>query len=65
MAHAKAIDTGAIGSASLRATHAILREALESSMASRVCRTELWNVSQMTGWHVSLGYLVTIQPAGA
>jgi uncharacterized protein (DUF885 family) len=64
LAEAKAIDTGAIGSASLRATHAILREALESSTASRVCRTELWNVSQMTGWHVNLGYLVTIQPVG-
>jgi uncharacterized protein (DUF885 family) len=64
LADANAIDTGAIGSASLRATHAILREALESSIASRVCRTELWNVSQMTGWHVNLGYLVTIQPVG-
>ena len=65
LADAKAIDTAAIGSTSLRATHAILREALESSSASRVCRTELWNVSQMTGWHVNLGYLVTIQPIGS
>jgi uncharacterized protein (DUF885 family) len=65
LADAKAIDTAAIGSTSLRATHAILREALESSSASRVCRTELWNVSQMTGWHVNLGYLVTIQPVGS
>jgi uncharacterized protein (DUF885 family) len=30
----------------------------------RVCRLELWNVSQMQGWHVTLGYLVTIQPTG-
>ncbi|OFW13694.1 MAG: hypothetical protein A3F70_13910 [Acidobacteria bacterium RIFCSPLOWO2_12_FULL_67_14] len=51
-------------SRALRATHAILREALESAVATRVCRSELWNVSQMTGWHVSLGYLVTIQPTG-
>ena len=65
LADAKAIDTAAIASPSLRATHAILREALESSLASRVCRTELWNVSQMTGWHVNLGYLVTIQPVGS
>jgi uncharacterized protein (DUF885 family) len=65
LADAKAIDTAEIGSTSLRATHAILREALESSSASRVCRTELWNVSQMTGWHVNLGYLVTIQPVGS
>jgi uncharacterized protein (DUF885 family) len=60
----KAIDPSRIGSGSLKATYAILREALESSVASRVCRNELWNVSQMTGWHVSYGYLITIQPVG-
>jgi uncharacterized protein (DUF885 family) len=60
----KAIDTARISSASLKATHAIVREALESAIASRVCRNELWNVSQMTGWHVNLGYVVTIQPVG-
>ena len=59
-----AIDPAAILSPSLRATYAILREALESAAAFRVCRAELWNVSQMTGWHVGLGYLVTIQPVG-
>src|SRR5439155_5589728 len=32
---------------------------------SRMCRGELWNVSQMTGWHVGFGYLVTIQPVGS
>jgi uncharacterized protein (DUF885 family) len=48
----------------LRATYAIARESLESSIASRRCRTELWNVSEMTGWHTNLGYIVTIQPVG-
>jgi uncharacterized protein (DUF885 family) len=65
LADVRAIDTGTIGSPSLRGTYAILREALESSTAARVCRSELWNVSQMTGWHVNLGYLVTIQPVGS
>jgi uncharacterized protein (DUF885 family) len=64
LADVKAIDPARIGSGPLKATHAILREALESSGASRVCRSELWNVSQMTGWHVSYGYLITIQPVG-
>src|SRR6185436_11090408 len=50
--------------APLKATHAILRDALEGGVAARVCHTELWNVSQMTGWHVQFGYLVTIQPVG-
>ena len=34
-----------------------MREALEGSIGTRVCRPELWNVSQMTGWQVSLSYL--------
>ena len=60
-----AIDPARIDDRSLRATHAILREALESGVASRVCRQELWSVSQMTGWHINYGYLVTIQPTGS
>jgi uncharacterized protein (DUF885 family) len=34
-------------------------------MAVRVCRNELWTVSQfVNGWQVGAGYLVTIQPVG-
>jgi uncharacterized protein (DUF885 family) len=61
----RAIDPGGIESRPLRATYAILREALASSAATRVCRGELWNVSQMTGWQVGFGYLLTIQPSGS
>jgi len=60
----RAIDLSEIESRSLRATYAIMREELESAAASRVCRSELWNVSTMTGWHVGYGYLLTIQPVG-
>jgi uncharacterized protein (DUF885 family) len=61
---AQGIDPAAIQSASLRAAYAIVRDTLEGSIGTRVCRLELWPVSQMTGWHVNLGYLVTIQPVG-
>ena len=64
LADAKGIDPGAIAGAPLKATYAIVREALEGSIGSRVCRNELWGVSQIAGWQVSLGYLVTIQPVG-
>lgn len=61
---AKQIDPAAITSPPLRATHAIVREALEGSIAARVCRNELWTVSQMVnGWQIQYGYLVTIQPS--
>jgi uncharacterized protein (DUF885 family) len=62
---ARAIDPADIQTGPLKATYAITREALESGVSSRVCRSELWNVSQMTGWHISFGYLVTIQPLGS
>ena len=58
------IDASTVRSAATRATLAILRETLEASVGARPCRTELWGVSQMQGWHVQLGYLVTVQPVG-
>jgi len=58
------IDPARISSGTLRATYAIARQALEGDVAKRICRDELWPVSQMTGWQVNLGYLVTIQPVG-
>ena len=61
---ARTISQSAIQDRSLRAAYAIAREALESSAAERVCRQELWNVSQMSGWQVDYGYLITIQPVG-
>ena len=64
LSDAKAIDPTTIGSPALKAAYAIAREALESDTGVRVCRNELWNVSQMTGWQVNDGYLVTIQPVG-
>jgi uncharacterized protein (DUF885 family) len=64
LAAIKKIDPRTIGGP-LRATYAIVRQAIEGDVATRVCRGELWNVSQMTGWQVNDGYLVTIQPVGS
>ena len=66
LGQAKRIDPAAIETPALRATYAVVREALEGSAAARVGRYELWTVSQMVnGWRAQLGYLVTIQPVGA
>jgi uncharacterized protein (DUF885 family) len=43
---------------------AILREQAEGGVQSRVCRSELWGVNQMSGWQVQLPYLAKIQPTG-
>ena len=42
----------------------ILLETLESSRAMRVCRNELWGVSETAGWQVVVPYLAEIQPVG-
>jgi len=65
LAQVKQMDPATIDAAPLRGTYAIVREALEGSVGKRVCRDEVWNVSQMTGWQVNYGYLVTIQPVGS
>jgi uncharacterized protein (DUF885 family) len=44
------------------ATYGILREALEASVATRVCRSAWWHVSQADGWQVNIPYLAEIQP---
>ena len=64
LAALRKIDPRTVRAAPLRATYAIVRQAIEGDVATRVCRSELWNVSQMTGWQVNDGYLVTIQPIG-
>ena len=45
-------------------THAYLLEQLEASVGLRVCRTELWNVNQMGGWHLGATQVAQLQPVG-
>jgi uncharacterized protein (DUF885 family) len=42
--------------------YGIMREALEASVEARVCRIELWHVSEADGWHTTIPYLAEIQP---
>jgi uncharacterized protein (DUF885 family) len=65
LAQAKRIDPATIETPALRGTYAIVLEALEAAIGARVCRSELWTVSQfVNGWQVQDGYTVTIQPVG-
>lgn len=45
-------------------THAYLLQTLRSSVAQRVCRSELWNISQMGGWHSGYAQIAELQPVG-
>jgi uncharacterized protein (DUF885 family) len=43
-------------------TYGILREKLESDVATRVCRNELWQASTETSWHRGLPFVFQVQP---
>jgi len=45
-------------------TRAYLLQELKATAAQRVCRNELWNVSQMSGWHLGYSQIVQLQPVG-
>ncbi|CAA9304907.1 MAG: protein of unknown function DUF885 [uncultured Gemmatimonadetes bacterium] len=58
------VDSAAVGEGPERLTYGFLRQALESARQSRVCRGELWAVSQLTGWQTQYPFLASIQPVG-
>jgi uncharacterized protein (DUF885 family) len=43
------------------ASYGIVRERIEASRASRVCRLEVWRVSQVDGWQVTIPRLGVLQ----
>ncbi|MCI0570402.1 MAG: DUF885 domain-containing protein [Myxococcaceae bacterium] len=43
----------------------VMREALEGSVATRVCRFELWGVSHANGWPSMVSRLGSMQPVGS
>jgi uncharacterized protein (DUF885 family) len=45
-------------------THGFLRELVEGSRATRVCRYELWPVNQMSGWPLMVLQLAEVQRVG-
>ena len=58
------IDTATLTGKTEWITHAYLMRELQSSVALRVCRTELWNVNQMHGWHSNYAQIAELQPVG-
>jgi uncharacterized protein (DUF885 family) len=59
-----ALDPAALDGKPEAVTYAIMRESLESAQRSRVCRAELWPVSQLFGWQVTYPRLGALQPVG-
>jgi uncharacterized protein (DUF885 family) len=65
LADVRSLDTAAIRGTDEELTYGFLREQLEASVGSRVCRAELWNVSPtFTGWQSALALVWSTQPVG-
>ena len=64
LARLEAIDTARVIGTPDAPVYAIMRQTLEANRASRVCRLELWNVSQLFGWQVNLPRLTRLQRLG-
>jgi uncharacterized protein (DUF885 family) len=61
----EALDASAGSSRADWITLGFLREALRASRELRVCRYELWGVSQMGGWQLDYTQLADLQPVGS
>jgi uncharacterized protein (DUF885 family) len=65
LARVRAIDATRLEGTPEWVTYGILRELLEGSVASRVCRQELWPLSStLPGWQASYPILAELQPVG-
>lgn len=62
LAEVRAIDAADLVGKPEWISKAFLHETLSSSVATRICREELWNISQMGGWHSAYSQIATLQP---
>ncbi|WP_223115463.1 DUF885 domain-containing protein [Luteimonas suaedae] len=61
----RALDPAALERSTARLDHALLTERLEAGIQHRVCRSELWDVNHMSGWHLMLPHVAREQPVGS
>jgi len=64
LAELETIDASQLEGRGEWSTYADLLQSLRASEAQRVCRSDLWNVSQMGGWHSGYGQIAQLQPVG-
>lgn len=64
LAALEAVDSTALEGRMEWITWAYMGQELRSRVAQRVCRTDLWNVNQMGGWHSGYAQIAQLQPVG-
>jgi len=65
LADLEKVDAASLNDKTEWITYAYLLQSLRSSVALRVCRTELWNINQMGGWHSGYAQVGQQQPVGS
>lgn len=60
----EAVDAGALRGKPEWVTLALVRQDLHAAHLRRICRHELWDVNQMSGWHLAFTRLAELQPVG-
>ncbi|MDX1572054.1 MAG: DUF885 domain-containing protein [Xanthomonadales bacterium] len=58
------IGSGALVGKPEWVTLALVRQALHAARIRRICRLELWQVNQMSGWQLDYSRLASLQPTG-
>ncbi len=61
----EAVDVDALVGKAEWITAAYLLQALSDSVSQRVCRSDLWDVNQMSGWHLGATQIAELQPVGS
>lgn len=62
LAEVEAIDAAQLVGKPEWIAKALIEQRLRADVAQRVCRQELWNISQMGGWHSGYSQIAMLQP---
>ncbi len=62
LARVRAVDPTLLEGRPQWITFGALKERLEASVQQRICRSHLWSVSQMRGWHLRMPDAAKLQP---
>lgn len=58
------LDENDLKGSSLHVTYQLLKQYLESKLASRLCKEELWYIDPLWGWHNKMAMIAEKQPVG-
>ena len=58
----RALDAAVVVGSPTWVTHGMLRQELEAAVRTRIAHFHLWDVNQMTGWHLGVAHAAALLP---